>query len=244
MLELIAAAAAYSTGLGGPAEIWGSILRDFSNIGEPGALAAFVQVLMIDLVLAGDNAIVVGALAAGLPDEQRRKVIIIGVVAALVLRVGFALIVSQLLQIVGLILAGGLLLLWVAWKMWRELRSGGESGGSPEVRGDERSGLRPAKSFAAAAWAVAVADVSMSLDNVLAVAGAAREHPGILIVGLVVAVALMGVAANLVASYIERYRWIGYVGLLVILWVSVKMIWDGYHDVAPVLGWPMAVAAA
>lgn len=244
MLELIVSAAAYSTGLGGPAEIWGSILRDFSNIGEPGALAAFVQVLMIDLVLAGDNAIVVGALAAGLPDEQRRKVIIIGVVAALVLRVGFALIVSQLLQIVGLILAGGLLLLWVAWKMWRELRRGGESGGSPEVRGDERSGLRPARSFAAAAWAVAVADVSMSLDNVLAVAGAAREHPGILIVGLVVAVALMGVAANLVASYIERYRWIGYVGLLVILWVSVKMIWDGYHDVAPVLGWPMAVAAA
>ena len=240
---MIAGAAVGASGLGGPGEIWASILRDFSNIGEPGALAAFVQVLMIDLVLAGDNAIVVGALAAGLPPEQRRRVILLGVLAALVLRIGFALIVTQLLQIVGLILAGGLLLLWVAWKMWRELRHSGESAGSEEVIGDEHSGLRPAKSFAAAAWAVAIADVSMSLDNVLAVAGAAREHPGILIVGLVFAVALMGVAANLLARYIERYRWIAYVGLAVILWVALKMIWDGYHDVAPVLGWPSVANA-
>ena len=237
MFELIAAAA--STGLGSPAEIWASIIRDFSNLGEPGAMAALLQVLMIDLVLAGDNAIVVGALAAGLPPEQRRRVIMIGVLAALVLRVLFALIVSQLLQIVGLILAGGLLLLWVAWKMWRELRHAGESTGSEEIEGDEHSGLRPAKSFAAAAWAVAVADVSMSLDNVLAVAGAAREHPGILIVGLIAAVALMGIAANAIAKYIERYRWIAYLGLLVILWVALKMIWDGWHDVAPALGWPV-----
>jgi YjbE family integral membrane protein len=236
----LAAATSGPIGLGG---IWTAIVRDFSNITEPAAFAAFLQVLMIDLVLAGDNAIVVGALAAGLPLEQRRRVIVIGVLAALVLRVGFALLVTQLLQIVGLILAGGLLLLWVAWKMWRELRHGGESGGSEEVVGDEHSGLRPAKSFASAAWAVAVADVSMSLDNVLAVAGAAREHPGILIVGLVFAVALMGLAANLIARYIERYRWIGYVGLLVILWVAVKMIWDGYHDVAPVLGWPSVANA-
>jgi YjbE family integral membrane protein len=241
---IISTAAVSSNGLGGPAEIWASIVRDFSNIGEPGALAAFLQVLMIDLVLAGDNAIVVGALAAGLPPEQRRKVILIGVVAALVLRVGFALVVTQLLQIVGLILAGGLLLLWVAWRMWRELRHTGESKGSDEIVGDEHSGLRSAKSFAGAVWAVAIADVSMSLDNVLAVAGAAREHPGILIVGLVFAVALMGLAANYIARYIERYRWIGYVGLVVILWVAVKMIWDGYHDVAPVLGWPMATAGA
>ena len=240
---MIASAAAGASGLGGPGEIWASILRDFSNIGEPGALAAFLQVLMIDLVLAGDNAIVVGALAAGLPPEQRRRVILLGVFAALVLRIGFALIVTQLLQIVGLILAGGLLLLWVAWKMWRELRHSGESAGSDEVVGDEHSGLRPAKSFAAAAWAVAIADVSMSLDNVLAVAGAAREHPGILIVGLVFAVALMGVAANLLARYIERYRWIAYLGLVVILWVALKMIWDGYHDVAPVLGWPSVANA-
>jgi YjbE family integral membrane protein len=236
MFELMLAAV--STGLGSPTEIWASILRDFSNLGEPGAMAALVQVLLIDLVLAGDNAIVVGALAAGLPPEQRRRVIMIGVLAALVLRVFFALIVSQLLQIVGLILAGGLLLLWVAWKMWRELRHGGESAGSEEILGDEHSGLKPAKSFAAAAWAVALADVSMSLDNVLAVAGAAREHPGILIVGLIAAVALMGIAANAIAKYIERYRWIAYVGLAVILWVALKMIWDGWHDVAPVLGWP------
>jgi YjbE family integral membrane protein len=236
--QMLAAVAVHSSGIGSPAEIWGSITRDFSNIGDPGALAAFVQVLMIDLVLAGDNAIVVGALAAGLPPEQRRKVIILGVLAALVLRIGFALAVSQLLQIVGLILAGGLLLLWVAWRMWRELRDAGESAGSPEIEGDEDSGVAASKSFAAAAWGVAIADVSMSLDNVLAVAGAAREHPGILIVGLVLSVALMGIAANVVAKYIERYRWIGYVGLAVILWVACKMIWDGYHHVAPVLGFP------
>jgi YjbE family integral membrane protein len=224
-------------------EIWHSILRDFSNLGDPAALAAFFQVLMIDLVLAGDNAIVVGALAAGLPTEQRRRVILIGVVAALVLRIAFALVVTQLLQIVGLILAGGLLLLWVAWRMWRDLREQREcSPGSEEILGDERSGLQPAKSFVGAAWGVAIADISMSLDNVLAVAGAAREHPGILIVGLVFAVALMGIAANLIARYIERYRWIAWVGLLVILWVALKMIWDGYHDVAPALGWPTPIA--
>ena len=190
--------------------------------------AALAAIIVIDLVLAGDNAIVVGALAAGLTPDQRRKVIMIGVLAALVLRIAFALVVTQLLQIIGLILVGGLLLLWVAWKMWRELRHEGESGGSEEILGDEHSGLRPAKSFGAAVWAVAVADVSMSLDNVLAVAGAARDHPGILIVGLVFAVILMGVAANVIARYIERYRWIGYVGLLVILYVAVKMIYDGW----------------
>ena len=229
---LLAAVAAVPQGLGGPAEMWASIVKDFSNITEPGAFAIFVQVLMIDLVLAGDNAIVVGALAAGLPADQRKKVILIGVLAALVLRVVFALMVTQLLQIIGLILIGGILLLWVAWKMWRELRhvGGGESGGSPEIEGDEHSGLRPAKSFAAAVWAVAIADVSMSLDNVLAVAGAARDHPGIMIVGLIFAVALMGLAANIIAKYIERYRWIAYVGLAVILYVAVKMIYDGWID--------------
>jgi YjbE family integral membrane protein len=153
----------------------------------------------------------------------------IGVLAALVLRIVFALVVTQLLQIIGLILVGGLLLLWVAWRMWRDLRHGeGHSAGSDEIVGDEHSGLRPAKSFAGAVWAVAVADVSMSLDNVLAVAGAARDHPGILIVGLVFAVALMGLAANLIARYIERYKWIAYVGLLVIVYVALKMIYDGW----------------
>ena len=229
MLEfLLTTLAAVVAHYGAPANVWGAIVSDFSNITDPTAFAAFLQVLMIDLVLAGDNAIVVGALAAGLTTDQRRKVILIGVLAALVLRIIFALVVTQLLQIIGLILVGGLLLLWVAWKMWRELRHQGESTGSEEIQGDEHSGLRPAKSFAAAVWAVAVADVSMSLDNVLAVAGAARDHPGILIVGLVFAVILMGVAANLIARYIERYRWIGYVGLLVILYVAVKMIYDGW----------------
>jgi YjbE family integral membrane protein len=157
-------------------------------------------------------------------------VILIGIVAALVLRIGFALAVTQLLQVIGLVLAGGLLLLWVAWKMYRELAHGGESAGSHEVAGDERSGLRPAKSFAAAVWAVALADVSMSLDNVLAVAGAAREHPWVLVTGLVLSVALMGVAANFIARYIERFRWIGWIGLAVIVWVAVQMIWDGVID--------------
>jgi YjbE family integral membrane protein len=215
--------------------VWQAIAHDFANITEPAAFAAFVQVLLIDLVLAGDNAIVVGALAAGLPPEQRRKVILIGVGAALVLRIGFALVVQQLLGIVGLVLAGGILLLWVAWRMYRDIRGhgGGESAGSPEIEGDEHSGVAPAKSFAAAAWGVAIADVSMSLDNVLAVAGAAREHPGILIVGLIFAVAMMGVAANILAKYIERYKWIAWVGLVVIVYVAGKMIWDGWHDVHP-----------
>lgn len=225
LLTTLAAAAEPSGGIAG---IWGSIVEDFSNITEPGAFSAFLQVLMIDLVLAGDNAIVVGALAAGLTPEQRRKVIMIGVLAALVLRIIFALIVTQLLQIIGLILVGGLLLIWVAWRMWRDLHHSGESPGSDEIAGDEHSGLRPAKSFGAAVWAVAVADVSMSLDNVLAVAGAARDHPGILIVGLMFAVILMGVAANVIARYIERYKWIAYVGLLVIVYVALKMIYDGW----------------
>ncbi len=203
----------------------------FEELLSPGALSALLQVLMIDLVLAGDNAIVVGALAAGLPAEQRKKVILIGVAAALVLRILFALIVTQLLQIIGLILIGGLLLLWVAWRMWRDLREHeGESWGSEEIVGDEHAGLKPAKSFAGAAWGVAIADVSMSLDNVLAVAGAARDHPGILIVGLIFAVAMMGIAANIIARYIERYRWIAWVGLLVIVYVAGKMIYDGWVD--------------
>jgi YjbE family integral membrane protein len=209
---------------------------DISALFTPEAITVFFEILMIDIVLAGDNAIVVGALAAGLPADQRKKVILLGVAAALVLRIVFALAVSQLLQIVGLILAGGFLLLWVAWKMWRELRHAGESPGSAEIVGDEHSGVAPAKSFASAAWGVALADVSMSLDNVLAVAGAAKDHPQMLIFGLILSVVLMGVAANLIARYIERYRWIGYVGLAVILWVACKMIWDGWHHVAPVLG--------
>lgn len=206
------------------ATMWSQILNDFSNLGTPSALAAFVQVLAIDVLLAGDNAIVVGALAAGLPAAQRQRVILIGIGAALVLRVLFALIVTQLLALVGLVFAGGLLLLWVAWKFWRELRE--DAAGAH----DDASPLKPARSFAAAAWAVAIADVSMSLDNVLAVAGAAREHPGILVIGLLLSVALMGLAANLIARLIGRYRWIGYLGLVVIVYVAGRMIYDGVID--------------
>ena len=211
-------------------DIWQAIVADFSNITSPAAMSAFGQVLMIDIMLAGDNAIVVGALAAGLPTEQRKRVILIGIIAALVLRIVFALMVTQLMQIVGLVFAGGLLLLWVSWRMYRDLHPAGGSPGSPEIVGDEHSGVKPAKSFASAAWAVAVADVSMSLDNVLAVAGAARDHPGILIVGLLLSVALMGLAASFIARYIERYRWIAYVGLIVIIYVACKMIYDGFVD--------------
>ena len=218
--------------------LWQQIIHDFANIGTPSALTAFATVVLLDIALAGDNAIIVGALAAGLPAAQRKKVIFIGILAALVLRIIFAVAVLyglESLKEYGLVFAGGILLLWVAWKMYRELKPHGDAGGSPEVIGDEHSGIKPAKSFAAAAWAVAIADVSMSLDNVLAVAGAAREHPGIMVIGLVLSVALMGIAANIIAKYIERYRWIAWLGLLVILYVSAKMIWEGWHDLAPMM---------
>ena len=222
-----------AAGVAGPgslSDIWQHVVADFSNLSDPAALAAFGQVLLIDLVLAGDNAIVVGALAAGLPAADRRKVILIGIGAALVLRIFFALIVTWLMGIVGLIFAGGLLLLWVSWKFWREIREGGAT------EGEEQSGIRPAKGFAAAAWAVAVADVSMSLDNVLAVAGAAREHPGILVIGLLLSVALMGLAANFIARIINRYRWIAYIGLAVIVFVAGKMIYEGWTGTAETAG--------
>jgi YjbE family integral membrane protein len=230
MIEHILAAGAGVGSVGPLWTMWSHIVADFSNLADPAALSALLKVLIIDITLAGDNAIVVGALAAGLPPAQRRKVILIGVLAALVLRVFFALVVTQLLQVVGLVLAGGLLLLWVAWKMWRETHHGGESAGSPEVAGDEHSGLKAAKSFAGAAWAVAIADVSMSLDNVLGVASASKDHPGIMIVGLVFAVALMGIAANIIATVIERYRWIAWIGIAVILWVAGTMIYQGFVD--------------
>ncbi|HEX8444681.1 MAG TPA: TerC family protein [Allosphingosinicella sp.] len=230
LLMTLSAAAAPALGEGGLAGMWQAVVKDLSSLNTAAAWVVFGQVLMIDIMLAGDNAIVVGALAAGLPADQRKKVILIGIIAALVLRIFFALLVTQLMQIVGLIFAGGLLLLWVSWKMYRELHHSGAAGGSPEIDGDEHANVPPAKSFAGAAWAVAVADVSMSLDNVLAVAGAAREHPGILIIGLLLAVALMGVAANILARYIERYRWIAWFGLVVIVYVAGKMIYEGFID--------------
>lgn len=203
------------------------VIRDLGNLGNPAALAVLLQVLIIDITMTGDNAVVVGALAAGLPGPQRRKVIAIGVLTALVLRVVFALMATKLLRIIGLVLAGGLLLLWIAWKMWREVLRAEGHRGSQAVSMIRRPGVRSAKSFAGAAWAVAVADASMSLDNVLGVAGAAKNHPGIMIVGLFFAVTLMGVAANVIANYIERYRWIAWAGIIVIVWVAGTMIRQG-----------------
>jgi len=206
-------------------------------------LAALGQVLMIDLVLAGDNAVAVGLAAAALPAEQRRKAILVGLAFAVVLRIGFALITVQLLAIVGLLLAGGVLLLWVCWKMWRELREAAthdqaeaqrelelaqqiEHGGGPSP---EELGLKR-KSFGAALLQIMIADVTMSLDNVLAVAGAAHEHPWIMVFGLILSIALMGLAATFIAKLLNKYRWIGYIGLVIVLYVAVHMIWDGYRS--------------
>ena len=207
----------------------------------PSVLTALFQVIMIDLVLAGDNAIVIGLAAAGLPKDQRAKVILIGIAAATVLRIIFALLTTQLLQIVGLLLAGGLLLLWVCWKMWRELRTpheemveAGEALSDTDINADGTvAGKAPRKTFAQATWQIIVADVSMSLDNVLAVAGAARDHPYVLIFGLVLSIALMGIAASFIANLLQKHRWIAYVGLAVILYVALDMIYRGVNEVLP-----------
>ena len=204
----------------------------------PDVLTALFQVILIDLVLAGDNAIVIGLAAAGLPKEQRAKAILIGIGAATLLRMVFAGLTTQLLQIVGLLLAGGLLLLWVCWKMWRELRHTAKEDHAAEeaLAGHDANGNgAPRKTFAQAAWQIIIADVSMSLDNVLAVAGAAREHPYILAFGLLLSIALMGVAASFIARLLQRYRWIAYVGLAIILYVSLKMIYEGFLEVSPLV---------
>lgn len=210
-------------------------------------LSALFQVIAIDLVLAGDNAIVIGLAAAGLPAEQRRKAIVIGIMAATVLRIGFAAVTLQLLQILGLLLVGGMLLLWVSWKMWRELRMSYEERHAAEEALEDSdldaSGAvadkAPRKSFAQAAWQIVLADVSMSLDNVLAVAGAARDHPTVLVIGLLLSIALMGIAASFIARLLNRYPWIAYVGLLIIFYVALDMIYRGLVEV-----WPYVNGAA
>lgn len=207
------------------------------------ALIALLQVLAIDLVLAGDNAIVIGLAAAGLPKEQRGKAILIGIAAATILRIVFALLTTQLLEILGLLLVGGILLLWVCWKMWRELRTAAKEtdDGLEALTGEDLdrsgavSGGAPRKTLKQAALQIVVADVSMSLDNVLAVAGAAREHPNILIIGLAVSVALMGIAASFIAKLLHRFPWVSYVGLAIILFVALKMIYEGFMEVEPLL---------
>jgi len=206
-------------------------------------ITALFQVILIDLVMAGDNAIVIGLAAAGLPLEQRAKAVLIGIVAATLLRISFALATTQLLQVVGLVLAGGILLLWVSWKMFRELRTSSRSReGALEIVADMDlnadgtiANNAQRKSFAQAATQIVLADVSMSLDNVLAVAGAAREHMTVLVLGFAVSVALMGVAASYIARLLHSYRWIAYAGLLMILYVALEMICRGLQQVWPIL---------
>jgi YjbE family integral membrane protein len=193
--------------------------------------AALFQVIAIDLALAGDNAVVIGLAAAGLAREQRARAILVGIIAATALRILFAVFAIQLFDIVGLLLAGGILLLWVCWKMWRELR--GQSHQHAEAMLAAADAQAPRKTFVQAAWQIVMADVSMSLDNVLAVAGAAREHPVALVFGLGLSIVLMGVAASFVARLLNRYRWIAYGGLVIILYVAGNMIWRGALEVWP-----------
>lgn len=224
------------------------VLSDLVSLSE---LSALLQVIMVDLVLAGDNAIIVGMVAAGLPRDQRTKVIVIGIAAATLMRVCFAVVTSQLLQIIGLTLAGGILLLWVCWKLWRELREqrheeqavddlvetvhgsdGGANGGAAVA-----AEAPPRKTFRQAVVQIVVADVSMSLDNVLAVAGVAREHTWVLIFGLVLSVAFMGAAASLIAGLLKRFHWIAYIGLAIIFYVAIHMIWEGSIAVMEEVAW-------
>ncbi len=206
----------------------------WSDIISSGAFTAFLQVVMIDLVLAGDNAIVIGMAAAGLPKEQRNKVIAIGIAAATIMRIALALVTVQLLQVIGLLFAGGVLLLWVCWKLWRELReSAAEEGDATAALEGDGGPAQPQKSFKQAVWQIIVADLSMSLDNVLAVGGAARDHPNVLIFGLALSIALMGLAASLIAKLLQTYRWIAYVGLFSILYVAYDMIVRGWRQMEP-----------
>ncbi len=204
----------------------------------PEGLATLGQVILIDLVLAGDNAVVIGLAAAGLPKVQRSRAILIGIAAATILRIVFALATTTLLGIKGLLLAGGLLLLWVCWKMYRELQAGPGAHDIVDVNPEEALANVPPgtaaprkKSLRDAVTQIVIADVSMSLDNVLAVAGAAREHPTVLVIGLVLSVALMGAAATFIARLLNRHRWIAWVGLFIILYVAGKMIWSGGLEV-------------
>jgi YjbE family integral membrane protein len=207
---------------------------NFAEILTPVGLAVLVQVILIDLTMAGDNVVIMGTLTSGLPARERRKVIMLGVALAVVFLIAFALIATQLLKITGLLLTGGLLLLWVAYNMFRELKPKAlVTADDPDTPGVE--GPPATKTFLQAAVQVTIADLSMSLDNVLAVAAAAREHPAVLFVGLVLSVTFMGVAASFVARLVHRFPLLAWAGLLMILYVALKMIWEGWHDVAPLL---------
>ena len=185
-------------------------------------ISSLLQVVLVDLVLAGDNVIVVGMVAATVAADKRRQVILAGIAMAALMRVAFALVTIQLLNLPGLLFAGGLLLLWVAWKLWQDLRSSAE-------KSDSKSSRSP-RSVSQAVFQIALADLSMSLDNVLAVAGVARDHPVILVFGLALSIVLMGIGATMVVRALDRYHWIGYAGLAVILYVAFSMIWMGVPD--------------
>jgi len=224
-----------------------------SELVSAGAVAAFFQVVFIDLALAGDNAVAVGMAAAGLPRNQRRKAIVLGLAAAVVMLIAFALITTRLLQVVGLLLAGGFLLLWVCWRMWRDLRHRGEEHEEGEAALGEATGVdieahpqrRPKpKTLGAALLQILLADLAMSLDNVLAVAGAARQHPWVLVGGLLLSITLTGVAASWIAKLLHRFKWIGYVGLVMVIYVAGHMIWEGARTVAIDTGQTHAYNAA
>lgn len=204
-------------------------MLNFADIFTTAGLVALGQVILIDLTMAGDNVVIMGTLTSGLPERERRKVIMLGVGMALVFLIGFAFIATQLLHFTGLILAGGLLLLWVAWNMYRELKHApvvtADDPDTPAVEGPPRT-----KTFLQAAVQVTLADLSMSLDNVLAVAATARDHPTVLFIGLAFSVTIMGIAANFVARLVQKYKWIAWIGLLMILYVSCRMIYDGVVD--------------
>ena len=205
------------------------------EIFTPEGIMALLQVIAIDLVLAGDNAVVIGLAAAGLPAHQRNKAILVGILAATVLRIGFASGTAYLMNLKGLHFIGGVLLAWVCWKMWSELR---EAATQPHHEGEtDDVDYNVKKTFLQAAMQIVIADVSMSLDNVLAVAGAAREHTSVLIIGLILSIGLMGLAANLVARLLHKHRWIAYVGLGVIVYVTINMLYTGFVEIWPyVLG--------
>jgi YjbE family integral membrane protein len=210
------------------------VTLDFADVFTAGGLTTLASVILIDLTMAGDNVVIMGTLASGLPERDRRRVIMVGVAMALVFLIGFALAATWLLQVTGLLLAGGLLLLWVAYNMYRELRPAivvvADDPDTPAVEGPPAT-----KTFMQAAIQITIADLSMSLDNVLAVAAAARAHPTVLFFGLALSVTLMGLAANLVARLVQTYHWIAWIGLVVILYVALRMIWDGWYQVAPMV---------
>ena len=211
------------------------MILSLADVLTPAGLTALLSVVLIDLTMAGDNVVIMGTIASGLPEKDRRRVIMVGVAMALIFLIGFALTATWLLQLTGLLLAGGLLLLWVAYNMYRELRPivpvVADDPDTPAVEGPPAS-----KSFFQAALQITLADLSMSLDNVLAVAAVARQHPTVLFFGLALSVTLMGLAANLVAKLVQRYHWIAWIGLVVILYVALNMIWEGWFQIAPLVG--------